>query len=74
MLKFWSVNYIGEWIGHCGKKLNSGKAAQKSRTSYRSPAFLCRFATFYNRFLEIIAISDKVSESGAIISVRQPLQ
>lgn len=74
MLKFRSVNYIGGWIGHCAKKLNLGKMAQKSRTSHRSPAFLCHFATFYNRFLEIIAFFGKVSESGAVISVHQPLQ
>lgn len=36
--------------------------------------FFCGFATFYNGFLEIVAILGKVSESRSVITGRHPLQ
>ena len=36
--------------------------------------FFMPFSTFYCHSLKIIAIAGKVSESGAVIPVRRPLQ
>jgi hypothetical protein len=36
--------------------------------------FFFGFATFYNGFLEIVAILGKVSETGSVITARHPLQ
>jgi hypothetical protein len=53
--------------GHGGANYKKPDFAQKS-------GFFFGFATFYNGFLEIVAILGKVSETGSVITARHPLQ